>query len=382
MTTPRIVAVAPGPPVEPATFSGTSRSLLLELEARGALLASVDGKPTLLTRFDQAASFSIDGERWRQWHNAGASRIGPVVRWAMSEVSGRRAASRLADANALLQLTGWFAPRLPREPRVLKCAYHDGNLAVFLRRPDLKIDPRSRRVRRALEFERRLHQSRDLVMSMSGWLRRSFIDDFGLDPGKVVAVGAGANITTTADLPERDFSRPRILFVGKQFDRKGGPDVLRAFAQLRQHRPNAELWIAGPERLSVNAPGVTAFGRLAREAPNGVDLRKLYSEATMFVMPSVYEPFGIAFLEAMTHRLACVGSTIGAIPEMVLDGVTGYVVAPGDHAALAERLIDLADNPDKTGRFGDAGLQHLREHYTWERVAARVITAISERLET
>jgi type III pantothenate kinase len=66
---------------------------------------------------------------------------------------------------------------------------------------------------------------------------------------------------------------------------------------------------------------------------------------------------------------------------MVLDGVTGYVVAPGDHAALAERMIELADNPDKAGQFGHAGLRHVRERYTWERVAARVLGAISDRLK-
>jgi glycosyltransferase involved in cell wall biosynthesis len=381
LTRPRIFAVTPGPPVQAATFSGISRSLLLALEAQGSLLGAVDGRPSLLTRVDQVASFSPDRERWRQWHNAGASSMSPLVRWAMSEISGRRAAPHLAEANAVLQLTGWFAPRLPPHRRLLKCAYHDGNLAVFLRRPDLKIDPRSRRVRRALEFERRLHQSRDLVMPMSEWLRRSFIEDFGVDPQNVVAVGAGANITTTEALPEQDLAKPRILFVGKQFDRKGGPTVLRAFAQLRRHRPDAELWIVGPGRLNIVAPGVTSFGRLPHEAPGGIDLRKLYREATMFVMPSIYEPFGITFLEAMTHRLACVGSTVGAIPEMVLDGVTGYVVAPGDHAALAERMIELADNPDKAGQFGHAGLRHVRERYTWERVAARVLGAISDRLK-
>jgi glycosyltransferase involved in cell wall biosynthesis len=299
----------------------------------------------------------------------------------MSEVSGRRADRRLDDANVLLQLTGWYSPRLRRNDTLLKCAYHDGNLAVFLRRPDLVVDPRSRGIRRALEFERRLHQSRDLILPMSEWLRRSFIEDFGVDPAKVMAVGAGANIPAPDANPERDFTRPRILFVGKQFERKGGPDVVRAFAQLRKHRPEAELWIAGPTRLAVEQPGVKFFGRLPPEAPHGIDLRKLYREATTFVMPSVYEPFGIALLEAMTHRLACVGSTAGAIPEMVLDGLTGYVVAPGDAGALAERLVELADNPEKAREFGHAGFEHLCANYTWERVAARVIAAMSARLQ-
>jgi glycosyltransferase involved in cell wall biosynthesis len=66
---------------------------------------------------------------------------------------------------------------------------------------------------------------------------------------------------------------------------------------------------------------------------------------------------------------------------MVLDGLTGYVVAPGDAAALAERLIELADNPGKAREFGDAGFEHLCANYTWERVAARVIAAASARLQ-
>ena len=214
---------------------------------------------------------------------------------------------------------------------------------------------------------------------MSEWLRESFIDDFGLDPGRVVAVGAGANIPLPAAAPERDFSRPRVLFPGKQFERKGGREVLRAFAALRSRRPDAELWIVGPQHLRVDEPGVRVLGRVRRaDAPGGMP--DLYRRATLLAMPSFYDPFPTVFREAMAYRLPCIGSTSCSIPEMVLDGVTGYVVPAGDHAALAERMIELADDPDKAQRFGEAGFKRYCERYTWSGTAERIVRAVVERL--
>src|SRR5881227_412580 len=131
-----------------------------------------------------------------------------------------------------------------------------------------------------------------------------------------------------------------------------GREVLRAFAALRARRPDAELWIVGPQHLRIDEPGVRVLGRVRRaDAPGGMP--DLYRRATLLAMPSFYDPFPTVFREAMAYRLPCIGSTSCSIPEMVLDGVTGYVVPAGDHAALAERMIELADDPDKAQRFGE-----------------------------
>ncbi len=74
-------------------------------------------------------------------------------------------------ADALLQMTGYFDPGRPR-PGLLRCSYHDGNLAGFLRRPDLKIAPDSRFARTALAYERSLYDAIDLIFCMSEQLRR------------------------------------------------------------------------------------------------------------------------------------------------------------------------------------------------------------------
>ncbi len=379
---PRIVAISPGEPLHPATWSGISQALLLALQARGVLSGAVNGRPSLLSYVEKAASFSPDRERWGQWYNAGSSYLSPATRGVMSRLGGWRAWRRAPEANALLQFTGWYRAELPRRaPPMLRCAYHDGNLAVFLRRPDLKIDRRTRRLRRALDFERRLHDAMDLILPMSEWLGSSFVEDFGQDPKKVVAVGAGANVRLPDPPPERTFERPRLLFVGKQFERKGGPDVIRAFSEVRARRPDAELWIVGPVSLEVAGPGIRLFGRISRDGPGGeAQIERLYRDATLFVMPSLFEPFGVALLEAMAYRLPCVGSTACAIPEIVDDGATGYVVPPADPEALAQRLLALIDEPGHARDLGEAGFRRFLERYTWDAVAGRIAGEIERRL--
>jgi glycosyltransferase involved in cell wall biosynthesis len=267
--------------------------------------------------------------------------------------------------------------------RVLRASYHDGNLATYLQRPGLEIDPGSKLVRQAWAMERRLYDDLDLILTMSDWVRDSFVEDFGQDPGKVVTVYAGANLGSVPDAPPRERSRPRFLFVGKgDFARKGGPQVLQAFAHVRERFPEAELWLVGPKRASSNEAGVRWLGKIARSAPEGDRMiDRIYRDATAYVMPSVYEPFGIAFLEAMSHRLPCIGGTCCAMPEIIEDGATGYVVPPGNVELLAERLLDLAGDAGRSQAMGEAGYRRFLDRYTWDGVAARIVDEIRKRLD-
>ena len=376
--TPRIVAVTPGPPRSPQTFSGTSLALITALERGGARVAAVDGRPRLLELAEKAASFSPDLEGWKQRYNAGASPLSPLVRTAMSRIASRRLATAAPDADAVLQMTGYFDPRPPR-PLAIRCSYHDDNLAGFLRRRDLRIDRRSRGLARALDYERSLYDSVDLIFSMSEGVRRSFLDDFGQAPGKVVTVGAGPNISVPSSAPRREPSPPRFLFVGKRFERKGGPTVLAAFERLRAERPEAELWIVGPADLELDAPGVSVHGRISRSDSRGDrELVGLYERATAFVMPSVYEPLGVALIEAMAYGLPCIASTAGAMPELVSDEVTGFLIEPGDEGALLDRMRRLANDAELASRLGDAGRRRYEKRFTWDVVAERMLAAIAE----
>ncbi len=112
---------------------------------------------------------------------------------------------------------------------------------------------------------------------------------------------------------------------------------------------------------------------------------QLLTHATVFVCPSVYEPFGLINLEAMACEVPVVASAVGGIPEIVVDGVTGWLVpfeadeggSPRDPDRfgrdLAARINGLLRDPATAARFGRAGRQRVVDEFRWEAVAARTV---------
>jgi starch synthase len=113
----------------------------------------------------------------------------------------------------------------------------------------------------------------------------------------------------------------------------------------------------------------------------------------VFACPSVYEPLGIVNLEAMACETAVVASAVGGIPEVVVDGVTGYLVPydpataddPGTIAAfedgLAAKINSLTADPEKARKFGLAGRQRCIEEFDWSRIAAETVEVYRRALE-
>jgi len=367
---PQLVVATPGDPFDPGTWSGSSAFLVRALEQAHALAGAIDASSHAVDRLEQLASFSPNRVRWRQRYHSRSSFGSGLARSVRSGVARRRLPG---EPEAVLHVGAWALL-----PGRVRASFHDGNLAVSLARGEPLLDPRSRSVRRALEADRRFYEQMDVLLPMSDWLRRSFVEDCGQDPANVVTVGAGANLRGLPDVPERAYEQPRFLFVGKQWERKGGPQLLEAFRVVHAERPEAELWIVGPEQ-PVAGPGVRFFGRISRANPEGERrLSELYAGATAFAMPSLYEPFGIVFLEAMAYGLACVASDRCAMPEIVADGVSGFTVDAHDVDAVGQRLLELTD-PERARAFGQEGRRRLVERFTWDGVADRIVEAISTR---
>jgi glycosyltransferase involved in cell wall biosynthesis len=382
--TPRIVGVSYGAPFDRLTKSGTAFHLFSALRDRGVLEGAVNARPPWFDYVEKAGSFVPGREVWKQRYHASSSPVSPAVKWGMSRLGARRAARVDPAPDALLQVSTWvdLTWKDDLRPR-LRCCYLDGNVAAWLTRPDLAIDPDGPHVRRTLAFERRVFDGMDLIMSKSEWARRSFIADYGQDPGKVVAIGNGANLPRVPETtPERDLARPRLLFLGKNFARKGGDDLLAAFARVREARPDAELWVVGPSSPDPGIPGVRWIGHISRADPDGDDrIDEIYRSATAFVMPTLYEGFGIPYLEAMAYRLPCIGSDVCAIPEIIEEGVTGYLTPLHDPETLAARMLAVVSDPDRARAMGEAGYERFRSRFTWARVAERIEEEVSSRLD-
>jgi glycosyltransferase involved in cell wall biosynthesis len=112
-------------------------------------------------------------------------------------------------------------------------------------------------------------------------------------------------------------------------------------------------------------------------------LARHYAESSIFCLPTRHEPFGIAFVEAMMHRLPVVATRVGAIPDMVDEGVNGYLVSPEDPQALAKALCKLLADPAHCQAMGGRGYQKAADLYTWprtgQRIRARIMRILAER---
>ena len=155
----------------------------------------------------------------------------------------------------------------------------------------------------------------------------------------------------------------RVLFVGR-LDRQKGVDVL--YAALRELGGRAAAVIVGSavvadERSARPPPNVHFTGWLARER-----IAELYQACDVLVVPSRWEGFGLVALEAMRAGRAVLASSVGGLPEVVQEGVSGSLFEPEDAAALA-RLLD-ALTPAALGAMGDAGRERFDKLFRIERV--------------
>ncbi len=159
---------------------------------------------------------------------------------------------------------------------------------------------------RALAYERRVYHGMDRVLAMSGYLRDWFLRNFDVPPERVINVGGGMNLDRLPDYQEdKPYTSREVLFIGAD-SRKGGWELLKAFRAVRDKLPDAVLHLVGPRQLSVPADlqgGVVYHGFLSKsDLAQKEQLEQLFRRCVLFVMPSLYEPFGIAPLEAIVHR--------------------------------------------------------------------------------
>lgn len=371
----KLLGVIDENPYDPRTWSGSSKYFFEALAQQGALLSAISAQPSKQTQWlYKMLSFQPQMRKWKFKYHLNSGYYRQMTKVAKHALSG----FDTSQYQVILQVGAWFDMTGYRDKRVV--SYHDGNLATLLASPYGYPNISEGYIRRTLVYERHLYNRIDLIFTMSKWLADSFCRDFGVLPSKVFAVGAGINLPRVRNVQNKSYDAPRILFVGKDFKRKGGEDLLQAFQMVRKEIKNAELTIIGP-KLESPPEGVRCEGYISKMSKEGLGkLLDEYQRASVFVIPSLYEPFGISFVEAMAHRLPCIGTNICAMPEIIQHGKTGYVVPPRDPLTLAKHLLELLKEPERCRSFGDAGYQRYAQNYTWEVVAARMCEVINREL--
>jgi len=252
--------------------------------------------------------------------------------------------------------------------------------------------------------ERVAYEAAAAVVAVSAGMRADILGSYpSLDPGRVHVVHNGID----ADLWQRhedeaivrrhgvDPERLSVLFVGRITRQKGLPYLLRAAASLPADvqlvlcagAPDTPEILAEVEQLMDD---LTATRRGVVWIPEMLprhEVIALLAAATVFACPSIYEPLGIVNLEAMACELAVVATATGGIPEVVVEGETGWLVpieqvadgsgTPVDPdafvATLGEHLNEAVSDPGRAGRMGRAGRARAIEHFSWDTIGERTM---------
>jgi alpha-maltose-1-phosphate synthase len=364
-------------PFDRQSWSGISYFFFTECQRQGLLHRAFGVEVPALKRYGlMAADYSPNRRLWRTRYY-----MNPRYRDALTGEISKKILPADFD-HSFLQIGAMYdVPRL-LQGKAPCYSYHDGNMAQSLRSPYAVKGLSARVIDRGLAYEKEVYRGLTRIFTMSEFLRRSFIQDFDVPPDKVVSIGAGINLEEIpARLPDKRYDRRELLFIGVDFDRKGGWHLLQAFRQVRQKFPDATLHIVGPRQLAIPPElqaGVAYHGFLRKQDPvGGPKLAQLFRDCSLFVMPSLYEPFGIAPLEAMVHQLPCVVTNNWALQEMVERGRTGEHVECGNPEDLAAKLIALLDAPQRLAHMGEAGRQRVLDYYTWDKVVGRLKDQVS-----
>ncbi len=220
-------------------------------------------------------------------------------------------------------------------------------------RPPTRFTPWT--VRASVPFERRVLHAAGRVVANSGEVAGALGAVYDLHEPRLVRLPFGVWLPPRPrPRPDR---RPVIAFVGHQLERKGGNRLLRLHQEHLRDR--CDLLLVTTEPVPP-LPGVTVVSDLQ----GGSDrLWGVLAEADVFCFPSTIDQAPNAVLEAAAAGLPVVALPVGAVPEMVVDGVTGALVPLGDDAALLDALVRLLDDPALRRRQGCAGRAHMEACY-------------------
>ncbi len=230
-------------------------------------------------------------------------------------------------------------------------------------------------VRRRRDRQQEIYDRASGVLAMSAWFARHLVERSGVAPERVHIAYAGISARPRPRSTHAGSRSPsRLLFVGRDFERKGGPLLVEATGRLRAGGDQPiQLTIVGPETLPnhvLELPWIDFRGPLGHDA-----VSECFREADAFVMPSYFEAFGIVFVEALAHGVPVVARDAFAMPEVVEPGHNGRLVATNDPDDWASAIKSVLDDDEMSARV-DGEAAEVAERFSWTSTARAVLEAV------
>ncbi|WP_353114315.1 glycosyltransferase family 4 protein [Microbacterium sp.] len=302
---------------------------------------------------------------------------GSVLPRMRSRLRTRRLRRLAPDADVVLHVRTWYSAI-----SVPYASFIDATVTM-VRGYDDTWDLSDKQFAAETRIEGDFYRRALVVYTASRAASQSLIDDYGVAPERIVQVGAGRTLRGLTELSgERIAERirvPNILFVGKDPVRKGLPELLEAFSEIRGEFPKATLTIVGPEveRPEYSEPGVHWHGLVADKER----VSEFYAAASVFVLPAHRESYGLVVPEAMSFGLPCVVSSTGELPYLVEDGVDGAVLAEVDATHIASSIREILS--DRTSYAELASAAYAKSgRFDWTHIAQTMTDDMAERLRS
>ncbi len=230
-------------------------------------------------------------------------------------------------------------------------------------------------------MQKRVSRRMPKIITVSDCAKQDICNDFNIPESRFATVPNGINTDLFYPIPKIAREKNRIIVTNSaDTPLKGLYYLLQAVAELSRHRDLRLIVIGTPKKnggvvnlirkLGIERQ-VTFTGRIS-----DTEFVEQYARASIAVVPSVYEGFGLPVGEAMACGVPVISTTGGALPEVV--GDAGVLVPPADHRALAAAISDLLDSPEKARELGRAGVKRVQEHFTWKRAAEKTVATYRE----
>jgi glycosyltransferase involved in cell wall biosynthesis len=253
----------------------------------------------------------------------------------------------------------------------------------------------SRTVRVGHGYEGSALKKAALAIYSSAWAGHSATQDYGADPSKVVVIPFGANITSERtmdevmgrawDLEKRTSPTCELLFIGKEWERKGGPLAVQIAADVRARGIDARLTIVGcrPPDAEKLPEFVRVPGFISKTTDDGCRrLNQIWAESHFFVLPTTADCTPIVFAEANSFGLPVVTTNVGGIPTLVQNAVNGVMLplhSPPE--AFGSWVAEIFSDPKRYSSLVRSSFEEYKTRLNWQVAGETVMRHLEALLE-
>jgi len=214
----------------------------------------------------------------------------------------------------------------------------------------------------------------DRFIAVSRYMRKELNQTFDINYNKITIIPNGVDTTIFKHQDADDIrgkyrldNRFVVLYVGRDDPQKGVRYLVNAVKNLAKQIPEIMLVLVGQQDKYYDEH-ILCLPHASRS-----ELVKLYSLSDVFVLPSIYEPFGIVLLEAMACETACIGTRVGGIPDIIDQDRTGLLVKPGNGEDLSEAIAGLYHDPEKRYKMGKNARERAISCFDWKDISEKTI---------